>query len=89
VEKTPGLRCLTRSRCTEIGEHTVTYADADGNAHEIEADTVILAAGMRAKTDEAMAYASAGKQFFAIGDCAKMGNLQKAVRSAYDIAMTF
>jgi hypothetical protein len=33
-----------------------------------------------------MQYAGCGKQFYTIGDCGKMGNLQTAIRSGYTIA---
>ena len=41
---------------------------------------------MRAKLDEAYSFASAGKQFFVVGDCIKAGSVQKCMRTAYDIA---
>lgn len=89
VEKEDNITCILNARCTSISDKGITYVDADNNTHEINAETVVLAAGMRSNMDLAMEYSSAGKLFYAIGDCGKMGNLQKALRNAYDIAHTF
>ncbi len=80
------LQIILNATCTGISDYGVTYKDSDGCEHTIPAGTVLLAAGMRANTSAAMKYADCGKQFFAIGDCGQMGNLQTAIRSGYSIA---
>jgi hypothetical protein len=51
----------------------------------VAADSVVIWSGLRARTNEAMTFSStAGKAFYAIGDCTtKGGNIQKAIRTAY------
>lgn len=83
------LHIILKATCTGISADGVTYQDADGMAHTVPAGTVLLAAGMRADVSAAMHYANCGKQFFAIGDCSRMGNLQTAIRSGYALGMSF
>jgi 2,4-dienoyl-CoA reductase-like NADH-dependent reductase (Old Yellow Enzyme family)/thioredoxin reductase len=80
------LHIYLNATCTGITPAGVTYRDADGNEHTVPAGTVLLAAGMKPDVTTAMQYAGCGKQFYTIGDCGKMGNLQTAIRSGYTIA---
>lgn len=84
--KRKNLTYILNARCTDIGRDKVTYADADGVEHEIETDSVVIAAGMRPRTDQAMGLSGAGNVFYMIGDCNGVGNVQKAIRSAFSIA---
>jgi hypothetical protein len=43
--------------------------------------------GMRANTAEAEAFRPCAPTFRAIGDCVRVGNVQKAVRQGFDAAM--
>ena len=65
----------------------VTYVDADGSEKTIKADSVVLCGGMQPQTDEALTFAAAADEFFAVGDCNGCGNLQKVNRQAYSRAM--
>ena len=64
----------------------MTYVDTEGKEHHVEAGSVVIAVGMKAKHDEAMRFYGAGGRFFMIGDCNVAGNIQKAVRSAFGTA---
>jgi NADPH-dependent 2,4-dienoyl-CoA reductase/sulfur reductase-like enzyme len=70
---------------TRISDGKVTYTDVDGNEKSIQADSVALYSGLKAKQDEALKfYGSAGNAFFTIGDCTgKCGDVQKVIRNAY------
>jgi NADPH-dependent 2,4-dienoyl-CoA reductase/sulfur reductase-like enzyme len=76
---------ILESIATRISDGKVFYTDAKGNEKSIQADSIVLYAGLKAKQDEAMSfYGSARKAFFIIGDCTgKCGDVQKAVRNAY------
>ena len=74
------------ARCTEIRPEGLVFVDADGQEQLIEADTVVLAAGMRARIDEAMAFAGCAAQWAQVGDCIKPANVLMAVRTGYDAA---
>lgn len=73
--------------CTAIGPEGVEYQDQEGVLHVLPCDDVLLSAGMRAKTSEALRYSTAGQYFRTIGDCRKAASVQQAVRSAYTTAM--
>lgn len=66
-----------------IRDNVVTYVDADGAEHTVEADSVVLCGGVKRLTDEAMAYAGVSQQFYPIGDCIGAGNIQRCNRQAF------
>ncbi len=74
------------ARCTGISEKGVIYVDKDGAEHEIAAGSVVLAVGMKAKVDEALALYPPGEKIQLIGDCNKVGNVQTLMRSAFSTA---
>lgn len=78
---------ILNATCTAITQEGVQYQDGEGNLHTIPADDVLLSAGMRPKSAEALRYGSAGQLFRAIGDCQKAASVQQAVRSAYTTAL--
>lgn len=76
------------ARCTGISETGVTYTDKDGAEHNIEADAVVLALGMKPRNDEAEAFRLTAETFYATGDCVEAKNVRTATRSAFDAAST-
>ena len=80
-----GIDTHCQLRCTSIGEQ-VACTDEQGNQKSFDADTVIIAAGMKGLADEAVKYYGTASRTFVIGDCSKPGNVQGAVRSAYGAA---
>ncbi len=78
---------ILNATCTGITPEGVEYRDKNGELHRIPADDVLLSAGMRANTAEALRYSTAGTYFRVIGDCQKAASVQQAVRSAYTTAM--
>jgi NADPH-dependent 2,4-dienoyl-CoA reductase/sulfur reductase-like enzyme len=85
-EKLDNFKHVLQARCTGIKANEVTYVDASGAEHTLNACSVIIAVGMKARDDLALSLYRAGGQFFIIGDCNKAGNVQKAMRSAFSIA---
>ncbi len=81
------LHGITGVTTKSVEGNTVTYEDAQGNEKTITADSVVLCGGMRPLTDEALSYAEAADEFFAVGDCNGCGNLQKVNRQAFSRAM--
>jgi 2,4-dienoyl-CoA reductase-like NADH-dependent reductase (Old Yellow Enzyme family)/thioredoxin reductase len=80
-------RAITGGTCTAITEDGVHYRDATGADQFLPADTVILAMGMRPTTALAESFRGCAENFRAMGDCVKVGNVQKAVRQGFDAAM--
>jgi hypothetical protein len=68
-------------------DNGVIYTDLDGTEHTLPAGTVVVAAGMRPRTEEAIALADSGNRFELIGDCKTPGNVQQAMRSAFSAAV--
>jgi len=85
-EKLENFKYILQARCNGIGADKVTYIDADGTEHAIEAGSVVIAVGMKPKNDLALKFYGAADRFFIIGDCNVAGNVQKAMRSAFSTA---
>lgn len=81
-EKYPNFHSIVNANTTEVTASTVTYTDKDGNAHTIEADSVVICGGMKSQRDEALSFFGAAPRFFMTGDCEKVANLQAGNRSA-------
>ena len=86
-EAIPSFHYVLNATAKEISEGKVVYTDKDGVDHELAADSVVLSVGMRAKSDEALSFYGAGKEFFMVGDCKKPGTIQTTNRNAYGVAM--
>lgn len=80
------IQLITDARCISTGTETC-YQCADGTQHAVCSDHVILAAGMKPQTDLALSLFDPNYEFHMIGDCLQTGNVQKAIRSAYSVAL--
>lgn len=79
---------ITKATTKAIGENSVTYMDAEGKDVTIPADSIVIAGGMNPLHDDALSFNGSADATFVIGDCNKVGSIQKAVVSAYAIAST-
>ncbi|WP_438720474.1 FAD-dependent oxidoreductase [Enterococcus sp. AZ103] len=79
----------TQVQVTEVTESGVTYLDAEGQAHSLEADTVIYAVGMKPneKIVEEIRSWDGWESFMPIGDCTGASVVRKAVHTGYYAAM--
>ena len=73
-------------KCTAITPEGLEVADSYGNRALIPADTVVLAAGMRARAQAAEQFRGLSLFFEPIGDCVVAKNVRGATRSGYDAA---
>jgi pyruvate/2-oxoglutarate dehydrogenase complex dihydrolipoamide dehydrogenase (E3) component len=87
-EALPHFKPLTDSCCTAISDTGVTYVDKAGEEHALEAGSVVIAAGMKARSDEVMKYLGVSVCLYVVGDCVQAGSIQKAMRSAFSTAST-
>jgi 2,4-dienoyl-CoA reductase-like NADH-dependent reductase (Old Yellow Enzyme family)/NADPH-dependent 2,4-dienoyl-CoA reductase/sulfur reductase-like enzyme len=85
-EKLDNFHAIVNARCTEISEGKMIYQDKDGKEQSINADSVVIATGMKAKSDLALGFYGAADRFFMLGDCDVAGDVQKAIRSAFSAA---
>ena len=79
-------RILTHAKCVRVNPDSVVVEE-NGAQRTIPADTVILAAGMRALTDEAFALGRNVVDLMVIGDAEKPGKIQDATRTGFFSAM--
>ena len=78
---------ITEGTCKEVGENQVVYTGRDGTAHSLPADTVVISAGMKGQTAQAVQFCKCASYFRMVGDCVKSRNVKWAVREGYDAAM--
>ena len=80
------VTCYCGVRCTGITEDGIEVEDSYGGSGLLKADTVVLAAGMRACSLDAERFRGLSLFFEPIGDCVTAKNVRGATRSAYDAA---
>jgi hypothetical protein len=86
-ENQEGFTWVMQAKATEIQADRVIYLDAEHREHTVGADDVIIAAGMKARTDSALGFYGAADEFYMVGDCRAAGNVQKSIRSAFSTAL--
>lgn len=86
MDKCKNLTAITETSCKEIREHSVITEMEDGSQKEILADTVIFAAGMRARLDEANEYFGIVQDTNIIGDANRVGTVWSALEDGYYIS---
>lgn len=87
-EAIPSFHSVLNATAKRITEDCVTYTDKDGVEHAIPADSVILSVGMRAKSEEALAFYGTAERFYMVGDCKQPGTIQTTNRNVYATAMS-
>jgi pyruvate/2-oxoglutarate dehydrogenase complex dihydrolipoamide dehydrogenase (E3) component len=78
---------LTGARCKKITGRGVEIEKRNHDREEIQADTVIVAVGMRPKRMESEQFQDIAPEFFLIGDCEQVKNVKLAVRAGYYAAI--
>lgn len=82
----PNFISLTGARCVSLTATSVTY-EKDGKQETITADSVVLSAGMKAKTQEADSFIGTALDFAEIGDCVRARTVEYATKEAYYAAV--
>ena len=82
----PNFIPLTGARCVSLTATSVTY-EKDGKTETITADSVVLSAGMKAKTQEADSFIGTALDFAEIGDCVRARTVEYATKEAYYAAV--
>lgn len=80
------VEIYTDTRCVEVTPNGV-IAECKGERMTLPADTVIVAAGMRSKSETAYALGAVCPVFRVIGDCNRPGKILEAVRDGYFAAL--
>ncbi len=83
-----GVVSLTDTKCTAITDSGIEYIDKTGNKGHIDADTVILCAGMKAREELRDSFSQTAFDVKNIGDCKKARIVKDAIHEAYDAVAT-
>ena len=87
MDATPNLQYRTGLRCVEITEAGARVVDEAGKEELIEAETVVLAAGMRPNSDTVERLRHCVPDFYSVGDCVKPQRILEAMQAGYWAAM--
>lgn len=80
----PNFSYILEATAKNISGGKVTYVDAKGDEKTIQADSVVIYAGLKPMMDEAMNFSGSAGQVLLLGDCTgKNGTIQKTIRSAF------
>jgi 2,4-dienoyl-CoA reductase-like NADH-dependent reductase (Old Yellow Enzyme family)/thioredoxin reductase len=79
------VNILTLTTVIEVKEGAVVVCDKDGNQREIYADSVVLAAGLRNRSDLTGLLEQLGIEYYIIGSCREPGQIVDAVAEAFEI----
>lgn len=81
------VRIMTGNAIAAVNdEGAVIKSMADGSEQTLEADTVVMAIGLRPRADMTSELAGRGIQVFTTGDGLQVGNIRTCVSGAYEIA---
>ncbi len=81
----PDMRIICSTRALEATDRGLVVEGPEG-VYELEADTVIYAAGQRPLREEAEALMGCAPEFYALGDCVTPNNILAATQAAFHIA---
>lgn len=79
------LKALTKVKTMEITPNSVTYLD-EGVEKTVTGDSVVACGGMKALQEQTISFRDCADQFFAIGDCNRVGNIHTCTRGALSAA---
>jgi 2,4-dienoyl-CoA reductase-like NADH-dependent reductase (Old Yellow Enzyme family)/thioredoxin reductase len=80
----PNISYVVEAVATRIENGKVAFKDASGNEKSLQADSVIIYAGLKPRMDEAMKFAGSAGQVLMLGDCTgNAGTVQKTIRNAF------
>ncbi len=81
------VRKYDRVKIQGFTSNSVKITDQDWEDMEIEADTIVLAFGVKALKDEVKALISVVPESYVIGDCYCVGDVYTAVHSGFNVAV--
>jgi thioredoxin reductase len=86
-ENHPNFSYFLEATVKGISGGKVTFTDSKGIEKSVQADSVVIYAGLKPRMDEALKFSDSADQVLLIGDCTgKAGTIQKTIRSAYFMA---
>lgn len=85
-EAEPNFHSVCNATVTAISPRGVTYRNQSGEEVTLPADSVVISAGMKARTDEAMRFYGTAPLFYMIGDCKRPGTILECNRTAFAVS---
>jgi pyruvate/2-oxoglutarate dehydrogenase complex dihydrolipoamide dehydrogenase (E3) component len=85
-EAIPTFKGITNAKVAKAEQGYVTYADVAGAEISIQADSIVVAVGMRSKQAEALSFSDCADRVRFVGDCVAPASIQQALRAAYAAA---
>lgn len=86
-QKLPNFHYVCRAKLLSIEPDRVLYADEAGQTHQLPCGSVILSTGLSPRHQLLTQLYGAAPYVELIGDCDQVGNVQKAIRSAFSAAI--
>ena len=86
-EHEPNFSYILEATTTAVNTDAVTYVDKTGAEKTISGCSVVIAGGMNPLQEKALAFYDAAPEFYFVGDCTGIGNVQKCIRDAHTAAM--
>lgn len=77
---------MVKTKAKEITKQGVVCLDSEGKECFVEADSVILALGVRPNAEAVNELSGVVREFYMIGDCVKAGQVTQAVQQGYYVA---
>jgi 2-enoate reductase len=84
LENNPAINASTGMTCTVVSKSGVTAVDSDGKETHFPCDSIVVALGMRAESEEIERLRPLVREFYAIGDALRARTIMMAVRDGYD-----
>ena len=83
----PNFKYFLNTTVKDITGGKVTYKDSKGAENSIQADSIVIWSGLKARTEDADNFAEAADEVLLVGDCTgEKGRINRAVRSAFFVA---
>lgn len=82
------VKIFCSAKVKSIETDGIIILDAEGNERKLEADTVLIAAGMRATSEKYDAWLDLVEDTLVVGDCRRTAKIQEAMRTGYCAGMT-
>ena len=87
MDEDPRLTYKVNTKCVGILDNGVKTVDESGREQLIEADSVILACGMKSREEERDGYRGVAFDVINVGDCAEVGTVWSAVQTGFRAAL--
>lgn len=81
------VETLLDTKVTKIEKNGVYIEDENGNSSFVEADSIIISTGTKAKATERDQFVDVAFDVINIGDCKKASDIAHAVESGYDAGL--